>query len=155
MAPSLALVCLLTFVHYVAAQMRSPIIPLYAAAHGATPTGVGIIVAAHMTMAGVGSIPFGRMADTWGRRPFLLGGMALGAVMSALLPLGESTWALALMYGLAGAGVAAFSPSALALVADAAAPGRLGRAFAWYSTAHYGAIGVGPFVGGVVAEAWS
>jgi predicted MFS family arabinose efflux permease len=48
--------------------------------------------------------------------------------------------------------VAAFTPSALSLVGDAAPPGRIGHAYAWYSTAHYGAIGVGPFLGGLVAE---
>jgi MFS family permease len=155
MMPGLFLVCLLTFVHYAAAQMRGPIIPLYAVAHGATATGVGLIVGAHMMMAAAGSIPFGRAADVWGRRSFLLGGIGVGAVMSVLLPFGESAWALAVIYGLAGLGIAAFSPSALSLVGDAAAPGRMGQAFAWYATAHYGAIGIGPFVGGLVAEAWS
>jgi predicted MFS family arabinose efflux permease len=41
----------------------------------------------------------------------------------------------------------------LALVGDAAASGAAGRAFAWYTIAHYGAIGVGSFLGGVVAQA--
>src|SRR5687767_1015206 len=129
MIPSLFLVCLLTFVHYVAAQMRGPIIPLYAVAHGATATGVGLIIGVHMMMAAVGSIPFGRAADVWGRRPFLLGGIGVGAAMSALLPFAESAWALAVIYGLAGLGVASFSPSALSLVGEAAPPGRSGRAF--------------------------
>jgi len=155
MGMGLAFVCLLTFVHYTAAQMRGPIVPLYATAHGATATGVGVIVAAHMVTAAAGSIPFGRAADAWGRRPLLLGGMAVGVVASALLPWAESVWALALLYGLAGSGIAAFSPSVLSLVGDVAAPGKIGRAFAWYSTAHYGAIGVGPFLGGLFAERWS
>lgn len=152
MGPSLFLVCLLTFVHYAAAQMRGPIVPLYASAHGAVATGVGVIVGCHMILAGLASIPFGRAADVHGRRPFLLGGIGLGAVTSALLPLAESVWILAIVYGLAGLGVAAFSPSALSLVGEAAEPGRRGRAFAWYATAHYGAIGIGPFLGGLLAE---
>jgi hypothetical protein len=80
--------------------------------------------------------------------------IVISAVTSLLLPLVEGEVALAAIYGLAGLGVAAFTPSALSLVGDAAAPGRAGHACAWYSTAHYGAIGVGPFVGGVVAEWW-
>src|SRR5687768_3649703 len=47
----LAVVCVLTFLHYVGAQMRGPVLPLYAAAQGATATGVGTIVAAHMLAA--------------------------------------------------------------------------------------------------------
>src|SRR2546429_2275478 len=142
--PVVLLVSVLTFLHYVAAQMRGPILPLYAAAHGATPMWVGFIIGAHMTVAAAGSIPLGRASDVWGRRPFLLGGMALGVVTSLLLPLVEGQLALMAIYGLAGFGVAAFTPSALSLVGDAAAPGRAGQAFAWYSTAHYGAIAIGP-----------
>jgi MFS family permease len=152
--PVVILISLLTFLHYVAAQMRGPVIPLYAAAHGATATGVGFIVAAHMAAAAVGSIPLGRAGDLLGRRPFLLGGMALGAVTSLLLPTVEGELALMAIYGIAGLGVAAFTPSALSLVGEAAAPGRVGHAFAWYATAHYGAIGVGPFLGGLAAQWW-
>ena len=148
----LAVVCVLTFLHYVGAQMRGPVLPLYAAAHGATATGVGAIVAAHMMIAAVGSIPLGRASDVWGRRPLLLAGMIISAITSALLPLAETTIPLSILYGAAGVGVAAFTPSALSLVGDAAASGAAGRAFAWYTIAHYGAIGVGSFLGGVVAE---
>jgi MFS family permease len=150
----LVAVCLLTFLHYVGAQMRGPILPLYAAAHGATATGVGFIVAAHMAVAAAGSIPLGRASDVWGRRPLLLGGMVVTAVTSLLLPLFEGELALLTIYALAGFGVAAFTPSALSLVGDAAAPGRAGYAFAWYTTAHYGAIAVGPFLGGLAAQWW-
>jgi predicted MFS family arabinose efflux permease len=149
----LAVVCVLTFLHYVGAQMRGPVLPLYAAAHGATATGVGAIVAAHMMIAAVGSIPLGRASDVWGRRPLLLAGMIISAITSALLPLAETTIPLSVLYGAAGIGVAAFTPSALSLVGDAAASGVAGRAFAWYTIAHYGAIGVGSFLGGVVAQA--
>jgi predicted MFS family arabinose efflux permease len=58
------------------------------------------------------------------------------------------------IYGLAGLGVAAFTPSALSLVADAAPRDKTGHAYAWYATAHYGAIGIGPYVGGLAAEWW-
>jgi MFS family permease len=149
----LAVVCVLTFLHYVGAQMRGPVLPLYAAAHGATATSVGVIVAAHMMIAAVASIPLGRASDVWGRGPLLLAGMIVSAVTSALLPLAETAIPLSILYGAAGAGVAAFTPSALSLVGDAAASGAAGRAFAWYTIAHYGAIGIGSFLGGVVAQA--
>jgi MFS family permease len=151
---TLALVCILTFVHYTAAQMRGPVLTLYADAHGASATAVGLILGAHMTAAAAGSIPLGRVSDVWGRRPLLLGGMAIGVVTSLLLPLAERPASLLTIYALAGLGVAAFTPSALSLVGDAAPRGRIAYAYGWYSTAHYGAIGVGPFVGGLVAEWW-
>src|SRR5688572_14546701 len=95
MMPVLLLVCLLTFLHYVGAQMRAaPVLPLYAAAHGATATGVGLIIGSHMMAAAVGSIPLGRASDVWGRRALLLGGMAVGVATSLLLPLVEGELAL-------------------------------------------------------------
>jgi predicted MFS family arabinose efflux permease len=147
-----AVVCTLTFVHFAAAQMRGPLVPLYAVAHGVTATGVGFIVAAHMAVAGVASIPLGYASDVWGRRILLLSGMAASVVTSLLLAIVEDGVGLAVVYGLAGLGVAAFTPSAMSLVGDAARPGAAGRAYAWYATAHYGAIGVGPFLGGLAAE---
>jgi len=147
-------VYLLTFLHHAAAQMRGPVLPLYAAAHGASATGVGLIIGAHMMLAAVGSILLGRASDLWGRRPLLLGGMAVGVVTSLLLPFVEGELALMTIFGLAGLGIAAFTPSALSLVGDAVAPGGAGRAFAWYSTAHYGAIAIGPFLGGLTADWW-
>ncbi len=105
-------------------------------------------------VAAIGSIPLGRASDVWGRRPLMLGAMALSVVTSLLLPVFEGQFALMVIYGLAGLGVAAFTPSALSLVGDAAPPDSIGHAYAWYSTAHYGAIGIGPFLGGLVAEQW-
>ena len=134
--------------------MRGPVLPLYAAAHGASATGVGLIIGAHMMLAAVGSILLGRASDLWGRRPLLLSGMAVGVVTSLLLPFVEGELALMTIFGLAGLGIAAFTPSALSLVGDAVAPGGAGRAFAWYSTAHYGAIAIGPFLGGLTADCW-
>jgi MFS family permease len=149
-----AAVCALTFVHFAAAQMRGPLVPLYAVAHGVTATGVGFIVAAHMAAAAAASIPLGRASDVWGRRALLLSGMATSAVTSLLLLIVDGGIGLAVVYALAGLGVAAFTPSAMSLVGDAAPRGVTGRAYAWYAAAHYGAIGVGPFLGGLAAEWW-
>jgi MFS family permease len=153
--PIVVLVSLLTFLHYVGAQMRAaPVLPLYAAAHGASATGIGFVIGAHMAAAAVGSIPLGRASDVWGRRPLLFFGMSVGVLTTLSLPLAHGELALTAIYGLAGFGLAAFTPSALSLVGDAAPPGRAGHAFAWYTTAHYGAIAIGPFLGGLVADRW-
>jgi MFS transporter, DHA1 family, multidrug resistance protein len=152
MTAAIAVVCILTFLHYVGAQMRGPVLSLYAASHGATPTGVGLIMGVHMVAAGIASIPFGRAADVHGRRPLMLTGLLVSLVTSLLLPLFDGQWSLLIVYGFAGLGVAAFTPAALSMVGDHAPADKVGHAFAWYSTAHYGAIAVGPFLGGLVAE---
>jgi DHA1 family multidrug resistance protein-like MFS transporter len=116
----LALASALTLLHYTGVYMRVPLIPLYAAERGATPAGVGLITGGIMAVAAVAAIPFGLASDRWGRRAFLLGGMAVSAATSLLLPLATDPLALALVYGAAGLGVGAFSPSVMSLVGDSA-----------------------------------
>lgn len=151
---ALGLACLLTLLHYTGAYMRVPVLPLYASAHGATPADVGLIVGAHMVVAALSAIAFGVASDRWGRRAFLLGGMTISAVTSLLLPLGSRPLWLMAVYGAAGLGVAAFTPSVMSLVGDVAAPGAVGRAYAWYTTALYTGFGIGPILGGYVANLW-
>ena len=150
--PLLALICLLTFLHFTGAQMRAPLIPLYAAGFGASGTWIGLIVGAHMAVAAFASIPLGRAGDRHGRRLLMLIGIAISAITSLLLPLFDEPIALLVIYGIAGLGVAAFTPSALALVGDAASPGKAGHAFGWYTAVHYAAIAIGPFLGGLAAD---
>src|SRR3990172_795007 len=150
----LGLACLLTLLHYTGAYMRVPVLPLYATAHGASPAAVGLIMGAHMVVAAISAIPFGLASDRWGRRTLLLGGMALSALTSLLLPLASLPPGLMAIYGAAGLGVAAFTPSVMSLVGDVAAPGAMARAYAWYTTALYTGFGAGPILGGYVAQAW-
>lgn len=149
----LVLACVLTLLHVTGTYMRVPILPLYATAHGATPADVGLIVGLNMLVAAVCAIPLGRASDRWGRRALLIAGIVASAVTSLALPLVTSTAALALVYGLAGLGLAAFTPSIMSLVGDLAPPGAVAKTFAWYTTALYTAFGVGPIVGGLVADA--
>ncbi len=148
----LGLACLLTLLHYTGAYMRVPVLPLYASAHGATPAEVGLIVGASMLVAAVTAIPFGVASDRWGRRALLLGGTAVSALTSLLLPLASQPVPLTLIYGAAGLGVAAFTPSMMSLVGDVASPGAVARAYAWYTTALYAGFGTGPILGGYVAQ---
>ena len=150
----LGLACLLTLFHYTGAYMRVPVLPLYATAHGASPASVGLIMGAHMVVAALSAIPFGVASDRWGRRTLLLGGMALSALTSLLLPLASLPPGLMVIYGAAGLGVAAFTPSVMSLVGDVAAPGAVARAYAWYTTALYTGFGLGPILGGYVAQGW-
>lgn len=149
----LGLACLLTLLHYTGAYMRVPVLPLYATAHGATPTDVGLIMGASMGVAAVTAIPFGVASDRWGRRTLLLGGTAISALTSLLLPLVSQPAALMAIYGAAGLGLSAFTPSMMSLVGDVSSPGTIARAYAWYTTALYAGFGAGPILGGWVTQA--
>lgn len=148
----LLLACVLTLVHFTGSYMRVPIVPLYASAHGATPAQVGLIVGVNAVVAALCAIPLGRASDRFGRRALMLLGVAVSAVTSLALPFVHTPSALAAVYGLAGIGLAAFTPSVMSLVGDVAPRGGVARAFGWYTTALYAAFGAGPIVGGLVAD---
>ncbi|HSD80509.1 MAG TPA: MFS transporter, partial [Solirubrobacteraceae bacterium] len=151
---TLFLACAVTAVHYTGAYMRVPVLPLYASAQGATPAGVGAIVAAQMAVAALTAVPFGLASDRWGRGRLLFAGTLVSAVTSFGLAAVTALWALAAVYAAAGLGVAAFTPAMMSLVGDVAAPGAAARAYGWYTTALYAGFGLGPVLGGLAAEYW-
>ena len=153
-AGPLLLACVITLVHYTGAYMRVPLLPLYARAHGASPAEVGGIVAAHMGLAALTAVPFGLASDHWGRARLLFAGTLVSALTSFALAGVTTLWALALVYAAAGLGMAAFTPSMMSLVGDAAEPGAIARAYGWYTTALYAGFGFGPILGGVAGERW-
>src|ERR1700730_17971584 len=121
----LACLCLTTGLHYAAAYMRIPIIPLYASSVGANAAEIGLVSGLHMLVTAVAAIPVSFAAARWGRRGFVLGGTALGMVSSFFIPIFDNVAALAVIYAVAGLAFAAFTPSTMSLTADVAAPGHV------------------------------
>ncbi len=152
-ARALLILCAIGFTGFFASYLRIPVLPLLAAALGGNPGQVGIINAAFMLSAGLLSIPAGVLADRVGRRPTLLGGICVLSLSSFLIATAASPLQMAAIYLFFGAGLAAFAPTMMSLVADASPPSLVGRTFAWYTTAVYLAMTVGPAAGGFLAKA--
>ena len=151
-ARALLTLCAVGFAGFFASYLRIPVLPILAASLGGTPGQVGTINAAFMLSAGLLSIPAGVLADRVGRRPVLLGGTCLLALSSFLIAACTAPLQMAAVYLLFGAGLAAFAPTMMSLVADAAQPELLGRAYGLYTTAVYAAMAGGPAVGGFLAH---
>lgn len=146
------LICLIGFAAFFSSYLRIPVMPLFAAALGAGPAQIGTINGAFMLTAGVLSIPAGLLADRTGRKlPVIIGVIAIAA-SSLLVALCHHPGQIAAAYILFGAGLAAFAPSMLSLVADVMPPNRLGQAYGWYTTAIYVAMTLGPASGGYLAK---
>lgn len=128
-----------------------PVLPLYLRDRGVDLGTVGLVVGAMFVVSLAAQYPMGRLADRYGRRRFVIAGPLLFAAASAgfLLPL--QVPGLVALRVLGGLGVAAFLPSATALVADLSRPERRGRAYAWMQAARIGGLTVGPAIGGIVA----
>ena len=83
-------------------------------------TGVGyamisLAFGVQQLMWGVAQPVAGALADRWGPRPIMLGGVLLFAAATALIPLATSAWALILVLGvLAAAGAGSGGPAQLA-----------------------------------------
>ncbi len=147
------LLCLIGFAAFFSSYLRMPVMPLFAATMGAGPAQVGAINGAFMLTAGLLSIPAGLLADRVGRKLPIIVGVTATAVSSLLVTQCHLPGQMAAAYVLFGAGLAAFAPGMLSLVADVMPSHRLGQAYGWYTTAIYIAMTLGPASGGYLAKA--
>lgn len=146
------LLCLTGFATFFCSYLRIPVLPLYAAFHGAGPAQVGMINGAFMLTAGLLSIPGGLLADRLGRRATAVGGILAIAASSLLITQCTTPMQMAASYLIFGSGLAAFIPSMLAQVADSLPPERVGQAYGWYTTGIYVAMTLGPATGGYLGK---
>ncbi|MBI5420664.1 MAG: MFS transporter [Deltaproteobacteria bacterium] len=143
--------CALTFVLYLGAYMRLPLVPLFARGLGATTFEVGLINAAFMLAATLLSMPLGLMSDRLGRRRLILAGMAISGMTSLFLIVARSPMQVGAVYLFSGVGLACFSPAMMSYVGDVSPVPFLGRAYGWYTSALYLGMAAGPGLGGSVA----
>jgi predicted MFS family arabinose efflux permease len=94
-----------------------PVFALYAEhLPGATPTLAGLAIGIYGLTQALLQIPFGLWSDRIGRRPVILGGLAIFAAGSVLAALADSIWPVIAGRALQGAG--AVSAAVMALAAD-------------------------------------
>lgn len=125
--------------------------PLLAATLGAGPAQVGTINGAFMFTTALLSIPAGLLADRTGCKLPIIAGLVATATSSLLVTQCQLPGQMAAAYVLFGAGIAAFAPGMLSLVAFVMPSQRLGQAYGWYTTAIYIAMTLGPASGGYLA----
>ncbi len=145
------LACALSFILYLGAYMRLPLVPLFASDLGATTVQVGMINAGFMFAAAILSLPLGLVSDRLGRRRLILSGMAISGLTSLLLLLVRTPLGVGAVYLFSGIGLACFSPSMMSYVGDVSPPPFLGRAYGWYTSSLYLGMAAGPGLGGAVA----
>ena len=128
------------------------LLPLFFARAGLGIGAVALISAAYPLSWGVLQLGTGALSDRWGRRPLIVGGMALQGLALAAIPLvqGEAAWlgtALAL-----GLGTALVYPTLLAAVGDVAHPSWRASAVGVYRLWRDLGYAVGALLAGVVAD---
>ncbi len=126
---------------------RTPILPLFAAALGANPALIGLIVAAS-TITGIFlKAPVGAISDQIGRRRTLLFGAALFGFTPFLYLLVGRDWELLPIRSFHGMATAIYGPVVMAAVAAIAAE-RKGELLAWFSLIKIATNALGGFLAG-------
>lgn len=143
--------CILSFILYLGAYMRTPLVPLFASGLGATTVQVGMINAGFMLAAAGLSLPLGLLSDRLGRRRLILAGMGISGLTSLLLIPARTPLQVGAVYLVSGIGLACFSPSMMSYIGDVSGPRFLARAYGWYTFSLYLGMAAGPGVGGAVA----
>lgn len=137
--------------------IRMALVPLFAtAALGAGPEVAGISLAVFAIGTGVALTFSGKLADTWGRKPMILSGLAVnGFAMGVLGFTGNEFWFF-LVSAIAGLGSGLMGPAQQATVADVIGNERSGgKVLATFQmSSDLGAI-IGPIAAGFLVDAFS
>ena len=135
--------------------LRVSLVPVYVVEGlklGAQWTGWGLLVSA--AVQAVLLLPAGRLADSRGRKPFLLLGACLSLASMVLLAAVETPPAYLLSMALFGAGSAFIGTAGSGVVGDVI-HGRGGKPVAAFQMASDAGAFIGPLVGGLLADDYS
>lgn len=117
---------------------------------GASATQVQLTLTTFLLATAIGQVVWGSLSDQLGRRPVLLGGIAVGVVASLGCALTESIWLLLAMRALQGLGTGAVMVVARAVVADVSTGVTAARAFSTLSAVQSIAPILAPVMGGLL-----
>jgi MFS family permease len=119
---------------------------------GRSDFGVGSAVGAASIGAILAGPVTGRLADRWGRRVFLFGGVLLMLGGYLVLALQPPFAAVVAVRAVAGAGEAVFVVAAFTMAADLTPAGRHGEAMSLVTTGSYLGLALGPIVGDLAVD---
>jgi EmrB/QacA subfamily drug resistance transporter len=119
---------------------------------GPTPADLSWVLSAYAVTFAALLVPFGRLADRYGRKRMFVGGLALFVAASVACALSAGVWVLVAFRVLQAVGAAAMTPTSLGILMGALPPERrVGAVRLWAATGALAAA-FGPSVGGVLAQ---
>jgi MFS family permease len=97
-------------------------------------------------------LPFGKIADTYGRKKVFLLGMTLFTFMSLFLSISGSFATMVVLRMVQGVGAAMIFGTALAILSSAFDPKERGRVLGINVASVYLGLSLGPFIGGLITQ---
>ena len=110
------------------------------------------VATAYLLAAALFLVPFGRIADIYGRKRIFLYGIAIFSFSSLVMTMVPATGLLIAIRILQGFGGAMIFGTSIAILTSVFPPGERGKALGIYTTAVYSGLTLGPFLGGVLTE---
>ena len=110
------------------------------------------IATAYLLAAALFLVPFGKIADIYGRKKVFLYGIAIFSLASFVMTMVPSTGYFVAIRVVQGLGSAMIFGTGIAILTSVFPPGERGRALGIYITAVYFGLSVGPFLGGVLTQ---
>jgi predicted MFS family arabinose efflux permease len=140
-----------TFLIFFQAYMIAPLIPRLATVFNVSVQTMGLAVPAYLVAYGTATLFYGPLSDRWGRRPVIIGSLAVFVVLTALTSFAHSSAELTVVRLVTGLGAGGIVPLALALIGDLFPYQQRGRPIGWLFGAMSGGM-AGGSVAGVMLE---
>jgi predicted MFS family arabinose efflux permease len=136
-----------TFLIFFQAYMIAPLIPKLADVFHVSAQTIGVAVPAYMIPYGAATLFYGIVSDRVGRRPIILGSLALFVALTTLTALARSGGELVFWRLLTGIGASGVVPIGLALMGDLFPYEKRGRPLGWLFGAMAGGMAFGSTFG--------
>jgi EmrB/QacA subfamily drug resistance transporter len=110
------------------------------------------VATAYLLSSALFLVPFGKIADIYGRKKIFLYGLGIFTAASFLMMMVVSSQMLLTVRIVQGIGSSMIFGTAVAILTSAYPPGERGKALGIYITAVYFGLSLGPFLGGILTE---
>ncbi len=132
----------------------SPVLPLFAKEFGIGMAMVGVTVAVFSLGRIFFNVPAGMVAERYGRRIVLIGGLLIITIASVLMALSHSFVEMVIYRFFTGVGSAIYLTGALTTLADISTNDNRARYMSYQQGSLLFGSSLGPAVGGFAAELW-
>ncbi|WP_413732557.1 MFS transporter [Sodalis sp. RH20] len=140
---------------YMMTFMLTPTLPLFVQDIGAGTTAAGgVIVAGYTVGSLLPRLMWGSLADSWGRRPVYLLGVAIMAVISPLFTVAGILPVIISLRLVQGVGFSASSTGAATVAADLVPASRRSEGIGYYALANTIGMAAGPNLGLMIHQQW-
>jgi EmrB/QacA subfamily drug resistance transporter len=113
---------------------------------------MGWVSTSYLLASAVFLVPFGRIADIYGRKRVFATGLSIFTLASFLMILAPSALTVILLRVLQGFGSAMIFGTAVAILTSVTPPEQRGKALGIYTTSVYLGLSMGPFLGGILTS---